>query len=441
MLLDRHAGATEAGDRLSGLLATWPPNVPVETRGYRPADLDATRPQAVCDLGEGRLVVAAAHESGPVTALPCVARGTRLDLAVAGDGVAAALIARSEARSEPLPSGFTLTRHDQRPLAAGAERDLGTDQSNISVIVGDEAIVKWRSAPDANGGRANRLRRHAQANGFSRTPALLASLAWRDGAGRTWILADVDALLPGAVDGWDHAIASLRSALEASAAIDAGYAESVGQLTAALHAALLRPSEVIARPTREATPAEMVAMRDGGLSLLQRTLAIEADDQDVVISRASHLRQAIERGARASTPLGPIHGDLHIGQLVPWRDGMDVIDFDGAPEPTAPVGDLDAPARDVAQMTCSLWSVAAVVDERTEGAHTPRLQEWATSAEQAFLRTYRRGLQQSGIDTHEGELFEAFMAEQLCRELLYAESTLPRWRYAPLQALRWRFPQ
>lgn len=33
----------------------------------------------------------------------------------------------------------------------------------------------------------------------------------------------------------------------------------------------------------------------------------------------------------AATPLIRIHGDLHVGQILRWRDGYAVIDFDGNP--------------------------------------------------------------------------------------------------------------
>ena len=433
---DRHPGATDLPD----LRAAWPPAVPGETRGYRPLDLAGTQPVALCDLGEGRFVAVVEWPSEALTALPCVRAGETWRVAGAGDGVALTVLAGLESPGWQLPSGFELRRYDTRPFVPGDERALGTDQSNISVIVGDRAIVKWRSAPDADGRRATRLRRHVQANGFSRTPPLLASLAWADAAEQTWILADVDELLHEATDGWDDGIERLRSVLASPGADDMSYARSLGRLTAELHTALLAASAVITRPTRAATPEEMIDIRTAGLDLLERTVAIDAEDRVEVVDRAPLLRAAIEGTPGDTTTLGPIHGDLHIGQLVAWRGGLDVIDFDGAPHPTAPAGDLDAPARDVAQMLCSLWSLAAIVDQRTDGAQAERLRAWAALAESAFLVSYRAGLAMTDHDSFDERMLEPLVAEQICRELLYAEATLPRWRYAPLQALRWRYP-
>ena len=420
------------------LREAWPPAVPEDSRGYRPPELGAAQPVAACDLGDGRYAVVLRWASGSTTALPCFNHEGTWRVAGAGDGAALALLARLETPEWPLPAGFELRRYDGTRFGRADELDLGTDQSNMSVVVGDQAIVKWRSAPDADGRRATRLRRHLRATGFASTPPLRASLEWTDAEGRSWFLTDVDAFLPDAEDGWDHGIETVRSTIE-SDIVDTAYAESLGHLTAELHAAMSAPSEIIPQPKRAATPGEMAAVRAAGLELLRRTLAIEAEEQDHVVARASMLQASIEGAPTDTTPLAPIHGDLHIGQLVPWRDGIDIIDFDGAPEPTAPPGELESPARDVAQMVCSLWSLAAVVDRRTEGAHPGRLRAWGRASEAAFLSAYRLTLGEAAGDVFDDRMLEPFVSEQLCRELLYADDTLPRWRYAPLQALRWRY--
>ena len=87
-----------------------------------------------------------------------------------------------------------------------------------------------------------------------------------------------------------------------------------------------------------------------------------------------------------------------------------------------------------------LWSLAAVVNQRTEGKYERRLVDWGARSERTFLEAYRSELAAVGAETFDERLLEPFVAEQFCRELLYAEATLPRWRYAPLKALRWRYP-
>lgn len=439
MRTDRFSDETERSPVIESLRRSWPPAPLPENRGYRPLDLHTTTPVAALELVDGAAVAVVAWPDDQRTALPCFRAPTGWRLATAGDDLARWLIARLDGPADLGQPGFRLFVYVDELPPLGPERELGTDQSNMSVVVGEAAIVKWRSAPDADGRRALRLRRHLDARGFEHIPRLLASLTWRDDTGESRVLADVDAFLPQAQDGWEHAIDRLRVGLRDGRGADEDYASELGALTGQLHAALLGPSEFVTHPTRPARTDEMVAIREGGRQLLRRTLAIDAPGQDVVVARAPALRAAIESLPPDSTLLGPIHGDLHIGQLVPWRDGLAVIDLDGAPEPMAPGGGSDPPVRDVAQMVCSLWNLAAAVAARSEVSERTRLRDWASRAELTFLTAYRRAVTAAGAPPLDERLLEPLIAEQLCRELLYADATLPRWRYAPLQALGWRF--
>lgn len=438
MVTDRFGGDDDAGSALTSLRHGWPPALSSETNGYRPLDLRATRPIGALELLDGGVVAVVAWPQSPPTALPCcrLPRGWRL--AAAGDGLAARLVERLDDRSGLDPPGFRVSAFVEGPSAVGPERVLGADQSNISVVVGEAAIVKWRSAPGTDGWRAVRLRRHLEARRFRQTPPLLGSLSWQDPTGGSCVLAYVDAFLPSAQDGWDHAIDRLTEGLRDERGPDDSYASELGALVGQLHAALLGPSEFVDRPTRAAEASEMMVMREAARRLLERTLDIDAPDQASVVARAPAMRAAIDALPLDGTLLGPIHGDLHIGQLVAWRGGLAVIDLDGPPEPMAPGGGSDPPARDVAQMVCSLWNLAAAVAARSEASERARLRAWAARAERTFLDTYRLASSSAGGPPLDERLLEPFIVEQLCRELLYADAALPRWRYAPLQALCWR---
>jgi maltokinase len=289
------------------------------------------------------------------------------------------------------------------------------------------------------------LRRHLALTGFAATPPLEGTLGWVDEAGSEHILADVDAFLPEAEDGWEHlmpALAKLVEGRNSESGVAAELGSTLGGLAADLHVALATPSELIPAPRRAATGVELHAVRAAGLAVLAEALAIEADDRSEIVARESRLRAAIETVPADGTPLQPIHGDLHIGQLVAWRDGLAVIDFDGPPAPTEPAGTEGSTARDVAQLALSLWNLAAAVDARTEGKRADALQRWAAGAEADLLASYRATVERRAIpDLLDVRLLGPFVAEHLCRELIYAERTLPRWRYAPMQALRWRYPQ
>jgi maltokinase len=134
--------------------------------------------------------------------------------------------------------------------------------------------------------------------------------------------------------------------------------------------------------------------------------------------------------AASSVDLQPVHGDLHVGQVLEWSGGLAVIDFDGNPT-LGPAGNaLRQPAeRDVAQMLSSLDHLGRVVDQRTAGAARPIVDAWIARTRQEFL---------AEVDPDQ-RLLAAFEVEQECRELVYAGRFLPRWRYAPLATLRARY--
>jgi maltokinase len=164
-----------------------------------------------------------------------------------------------------------------------------------------------------------------------------------------------------------------------------------------------------------------------------------ADDHRWLRANASRLRDAVAvlRTVEAPSPVQPIHGDLHVGQVLRWRDGYAIVDFDG--NPTVPSSD-SAPepvARDVAQTLTSIDHVGRIADRRTAGARRAGLEAWIRDARAAFLAAYRAT---PAADLLDDRLLAAFEVEQECRELLYAARFLPRWRYAPMAMLRTLFP-
>jgi len=128
------------------------------------------------------------------------------------------------------------------------------------------------------------------------------------------------------------------------------------------------------------------------------------------------------------------HGDLHVGQILRWRGGYAVVDFDGPPTG----GSTWEPAvRDVAQLRTSLLHVGQIANRRTAGRHLGELLEWGRASADALLDAYRTGLAVRGL-AHllDERLLRPYELAQECRELVYAARFLPRWRYAPMGVLR-----
>lgn len=254
---------------------------------------------------------------------------------------------------------------------------VSVDQTNESFVVGEEYVVKLRPAPIGDDDVALvRLRRLREADSDC-TPAFHGAV------GR----ALVTSYVPGAVDGWTWCVGEARTALgleqvdvpgapPGSTPAVPGWARDLGTLTARMHAAL--------------------AVGDGLV-------------------------------------LG--HGDYHVGQVLRDPSGrLWVIDFDG--NPVLPAEERAAPrptAYDVAGMLLSLENVGHVVRHHAlrQGADLPDgpVAAWTESVQAEFLDAYRA----------DGELDESALApyveDQIRRELTYAETHLPRWRYVPEAAL------
>ncbi|MEV0155511.1 hypothetical protein AB0H57_17455 [Micromonospora sp. NPDC050686] len=335
-------------------------------------------------------------------------------------------------------TGLRVRRFVPLPRCPLGERLITVDQTNTSVVVGERVVVKWMR-PATGGGspdRAPDLLAHLAAAGFTRTPTPYAAV-YHDGPD-TGLAAVVTGFLPDAADGWDWCVDALIDQLDGGP--PAELAGDLGVLAAELHCALATPSETISAPVA-------VGRRDwaaDGLAVLDdaHRLVAAADDEDAhwLAARLPRLAADIERSRAVDrTYVIPPHGDLHVGQVLRWRGGLAVTDFDGNPTLATPDGVVltEPAARDVAQLRTSLLHVGQIADRRTDGRHRPAVTDWGRRATDELLAAYLRTLDERGL-THlfDERLLRPFEVEQECRELCYAARFLPRWRYAPMGVLR-----
>ncbi len=413
------------------------------SRGYAATNLAGTTVGAAVRLG-GRYAVA---------------------LVVVGDG---SHVVTPLARDEVLVTSWRHARPGDGLSAfvagvpAASERPIDADQTNVSVVVGERAIVKWFRRVGPGPSRAATVIAHLDAVGFSQIPTPLGSLAWRSASGVELTLAQGDAFLPGAVDGWEWAVNRLATHVahgtgHCPATCDPWIGAPLGPLTAELHAALATPSRVIATPRLPATTDVVGEWRDRARATLADAVELTRADDD----SAGSMLQRLEPGMRTTidrllierpVTTQPVHGDLHVGQVLEWSGRLAVIDFDGNPALDASANALRQPVeRDLAQMLSSLDHVGRVVahqlavptptpsTERDDAATaTAASTATADAIEGWIVRTRREFLAAAG-GSPDPVLLAAFEIEQECRELVYAARFLKRWRYAPLATLRARF--
>ena len=401
---------------LAELRAAWPPprspNATREADDDREAELAARPPAAALRLAD-RFGVALVPDDDGWLSIPMAGFGGRWWRAAPGDGLSAFVAG----------------------VPAASERSIGVDQTHASVVVGERAIVKWfrRVGPETS--RAATLLGHLDAVGYRGIPLHLGTVAWERPDGPPLTVAQGDAFLVGARDGWEWVV----ERVERSPAGTAGAPEAeatgreLGGFVAGLHGALATPSAVLPGPFGFASPAEVTAWRSAAVATLDDALAeTEGSDGEELRRWAPAMAGALDAiTSDTVVRIQPVHGDLHAGQVLEWSGGLAVIDVDGNPALAAAANTLRQPVeRDLAQLVTSLDHAGRIVERRRGRPADAAIAAWISDAREALLDTY---------GTHDVALRDAFEVEQECRELVYAARFLPRWRYAPMATLRARF--
>ncbi|MBI1352654.1 MAG: aminoglycoside phosphotransferase [Actinomycetales bacterium] len=361
----------------------------------------------VRDLGEGphgslrHLLVEDAR--GVRYGVPAVVTEERVRRAGPGDGAAAALV----------PGG-----------SSGEERAVPVDQTNELVVVGDDRVVKWYLHPSADDTVALQRQDLLAAAGFTGTPAVVDRIVADDGS----LLALVTEFLPSAQDGWEWLVEDVRAMARGESADVVDPVRALGELVARMHVAFAQAGVVR-------------ASSDDVRGWLESALA-DADGAELDPDTDTRVRARLAPlGEATGTSLIPIHGDLHVGQVLrgPGHRYY-VIDFDGNPLQPLDVRSAPAPAaRDVAGMLASLDHAARVVIHRTADLTEDgrsRVLAWIPRAQRVFLTEYVRILESASLrDLLDDALLVPFMVDQECREYIYAAQYLTHWRYVPDAAL------
>ncbi|WP_370614349.1 hypothetical protein [Mumia sp. Pv 4-285] len=383
-------------------------------------------------------------------AAPLLRDGTGVRRAVPGDGAALALVAAlrdpSLVELEPSRTPFSLTPWHHADVIA--ERAIDVDQSNESVIVENAdgtvgAVVKWVVRVSAGDDPAPIRVARLVESGFEAMPRPWGMVQWRvEPGGPFALVAMVTELVPGARDGWEWAVEDARAYAAGGASLEVTAVEpgtTLGRIVAELHLGLADATPTVADVARAA------AWRDEAIAGLDDALALMDGPELVRLGRhAEAIRDELNALADATgTPLVPVHGDLHVGQVLRGSDGSyRITDFDGNPVATHHERTAPQPvAVDVAGMAQSLDHVAYVVLHRTSGVDAEAVQRWRTAVGDAFLSAYRARLAAADRTALLDErLVPPLRLRQVCREYVYAGRHLPHWRYVPDRAVRDRFP-
>ncbi|ART68504.1 aminoglycoside phosphotransferase [Mycobacterium dioxanotrophicus] len=344
--------------------------------------------------------------------------------AVPGDGVAEAMLDLLTAGSAEY-GNFTVISWTQR--SATGERPITVDQTNESVIVGDDAIVKWATHLDDGPHPAPRRITALRAAGFAGMPVPLGLVTWCSPRGEQTLVATIDEYLPGAVDGWTWAVELVTAAAQDAVArppLIAAVAE-VGRLVADMHTALAGTASV-------ADAAQARAWRDAAFETLETAVALSTSVSGAMLrERRGEVEALLDGlGDLAGTSVLEGHGDLHVGQVLQTEERFVITDFDGNPVLSAAARMQPIPAAfDVAGMVQSLAHVAIVAHKYTD-LDPHALADVSSLVRRTFLDAYRRS-----APRYDPAPLRALRLQQILREISYAAQHLPRWMYVPDAAL------
>jgi len=360
--------------------------------------------------------------------------------------VTAALVCRpAGALRDLLPGGAS-------ELASLPERPLGLDQSNTSVVLGERLHLKAYRRLEAGLNPDLELNAYlAEEVGFGAVPRLAgyAEMVSADGAATVALLQE---LLPDGADAYEALAEQLAAWILAPGEVTVEFATEVaadlGELTAALHAALSVASGVPEFEPREATRDELRAWHRAADRQLQQAIdLVHGSEGEELRSMAPEIAEQLTvLEALPSVPLVTrVHGDFHLGQVVSTPEGFRVVDFEG--EPTRSLEERrrhNSPLRDAASMLRSIDHAGRSARRRAErhrGGPVESLgldiEAWLARARERFVDSYRRTLRELGAPIEVDEdLLRAFEFEKETYEFIYAVTYLPEWLWASVEGMR-----
>jgi maltokinase len=324
-------------------------------------------------------------------------------------------------------------------VSVGREREITVDRSNDCVVVDEAVFVKWLTPPTPRPHRGAELLAHLQTVEFEHIPELYG-VVYEDQS----VVALVLEHIAGARDGWEWFFEEVLAVADGTGREhDARRsAERMGTLVAELHVALSTPSD--ARP-HAAAPVSGTVERDRCRALLASALdelrAGDCTDAYAVLAACQEeISELIDAMPRDRTVAIPIHGDLHLGQVLRAGERLVFIDFEGNPlTPTVHRPPCRPPAVDVASFIQSIDHGVRMAQYRWPGRDAMFDALAARLAGDALTSYRQRVAELSMPDLLDERMLPGLRAAQELHELVYAVRRLPRWIYAPTLALRGMF--
>ena len=329
--------------------------------------------------------------------------------------------------------------------AAGAEaglggtvdvRPVGVEQSNSSIVFGEELILKAFRRVEPGENPELELLRFLSGRGF---PHIAPLAGWYDYEGRLIdaTLGILQRYLAGARDGWELALDELASDPEGLL----GRVRSLGEVTGDLHSALGSEASDPAFAPDEPSMESLSLLTATVDEQIERTFVELPETEAVapIAGRGQDVRERLQYLSHigAGGKVIRTHGDFHLGQtMLTAEGGWAILDFEGEPARSLPERRLKrSPLRDVAGMLRS-FSYAAAGSRLLRGRAAP--DDWESRARSEFLEGYRSHVDAALLPPGEqatSQLLSVFELEKAIYELRYELNNRPDWVAIPVAGI------
>lgn len=326
-----------------------------------------------------------------------------------------------------------------------SERSVTVDQSNDSLILNDQIMIKWQINATVSPA-PSRLRTLASHSlDVLITPVPLAVIEWTNPEDdQILTLATATEFVPDTCDGWEWAVDLVRAFAQGHDMDALTPFAHIGQLTGHMHVAFTQ-SKSNERGIESLGVEAINHLIDAAREDLETAcLLMDGDEGDRLRKRKGIILQNLgDRNSIVHTFAIDTHGDFHLGQILKSPENrFYIVDFDGSPVLSPPERLEKQPAvRDIASMLASIDHVARVANHRTKELDPHSALTWVAHAQEIFLAAYQDVLrQQNLLRIFDERLLKPFMLQQELREYIYSVRHLPHWRYVPDSVITAMFP-
>jgi maltokinase len=346
-------------------------------------------------------------------------------------------------------SGLTLQGNEGivelRPVAGFAglgrelidARDVGTEQSNTSVVFDDELILKVfrRLEPGIN--PELEMLRFLTEHSF---PNIAALGGWYQYSGGPLAatLGIVQEYVRGGLDGWELALDELAEEPERFLARLGRLGEVTGEMHSVLASDQSDPAFSPELPSVEALGL-LTATVDEEIERVFLALPDHDDSVSPIAGRGEEVRDLLRQmtHAGAAGQFIRTHGDYHLGQTMWAGDDWVILDFEGEPARSLAERRRKRSAlRDVAGMLRSFAYAASAVSLLRD-AEPP--DGWEEQARARFLEGYFETVDPSLLPAGQSSvdrLLSVFELEKAVYELQYELDNRPDWVGIPVRGIQ-----